>query len=351
MLLILFMILATALALIWLLLLSQVTNEDWKTAAYCKLFDLRAAIVRLQEKDQAKEQKLLEYHGIEKKVMSVLLGGDSQKQITKLKKQGSSIQEGNISGINLLEMPGYVIQRRFDSIGKGATHKKLMAQSSELYGKKYAPYKTKQLLARVLSYPVIGLAASFAVGTVASVSDKTKGIVVLLVCVLLVVFLTYAVYDDMNDKVKKRRMAIERQFPNVVSKLALLVTSGMIMDRAWRETAESQTSVLYQEMRKTAEELTNLVDPTVAYTNFINSCNTKETTKLASAIIQNQSKGNAEIGLLLKAMASEAWQERRHKAKRYSEKANAKLMIPTMLLFLAILGMIMVPVAMNFMSL
>ena len=90
------------------------------------------------------------------------------------------------------------------------------------------------------------------------------------------------------------------------------------------------------------------MDPATAYTNFINRCNTKETTKLASAIIQNLSKGNAEIGVLLKGMAHEAWQERRHTAKRDSEKANSKLMIPTMMLFIAILVMIMVPVAMNF---
>ena len=46
-------------------------------------------------------------------------------------------------------------------------------------------------------------------------------------------------------------------------------------------------------------------------------------------------------------MAHEAWQERRHTAKRDSEKANSKLMIPTMMLFIAILVMIMVPVAIN----
>ena len=54
---------------------------------------------------------------------------------------------------------------------------------------------------------------------------------------------------------------------------------------------------------------------------------------------------------LLKGMAHDAWQERRHTAKRDSEKANSKLMIPTMLLFVAILVMIMVPVALNFASL
>jgi tight adherence protein C len=158
-------------------------------------------------------------------------------------------------------------------------------------------------------------------------------------------------YDELSDLVNKRRRAISRQFPNVVSKLALLVTSGMIMDKAWNVTANSQESELYQEMRKTAQELNNLVSPEMAYSSFINRCNTKETAKLASAILQNLSKGNAEIGRLLKDMAREAWQERRHTAKRDAEKANSKLMIPTMLLFLAILVMLMVPVAMNFSSL
>ena len=50
-------------------------------------------------------------------------------------------------------------------------------------------------------------------------------------------------------------------------------------------------------------------------------------------------------------MAHEAWQERRHTAKRASEAANSKLMIPTMLLFIAILVMIMVPIATNFSAL
>ena len=165
---------------------------------------------------------------------------------------------------------------------------------------------------------------------------------------LLVLVLVYAMYDELSDLVKKRRSAIIKQFPGVVSKLALLVTSGMIMDRAWKETAYSQEAELYLEMRKTSQELDNLVSPESAFSNFINRCNTKESAKLASAITQNLSKGNAEIGRLLKEMAREAWQERRHIAKRDAEKANSRLMIPTMLLFLAILVMLMVPVAMNF---
>jgi tight adherence protein C len=224
-----------------------------------------------------------------------------------------------------------------------------MTNSGELFGKKHAENKTKQLLAKMMSYPAIGIAAAFSVGAVfLAVGNTTTGLAVVGVGSLVALVLMYAMYDELGDRVKKRRAAIAKQFPSVVSKLALLVTSGMIMDRAWRETSHSYEAELYMEMRKTSEELENLVSPEAAFGGFIARCSTKETAKLASAILQNLSKGNAEIGRLLKDMAREAWLERRHIAKRDAEKANSMLMIPTMMLFLAILVMLMVPIAMNF---
>ncbi len=344
--------LATALTAVWFFFLSGVTQEDWVTAAYNRVLDGRMEVERLRKKDAARAAELEQYHGISAKVMALFLGGNSEKQIKKILREGEALQRGDLRSVGIWEMPGYVILRRFDAIGRGSVHKALLFKCTELYGKKFAANKTKQLLARVLSYPIIGVAGALALGVlVYGMGNRTGGLAVMLVGTLLVLGLVYALYDEVNDRLNKRRAAISRQFPNVVSKLALLVTSGMIMDRAWRETAESQDLELYQEMRRTADELSNLVDPATAYTNFLNRCNTKETTKLASAIIQNQSKGNAEIGILLKDMAHDAWQERRHTAKRDSEKANSKLMIPTMLLFVAILVMIMVPVALNFSSL
>lgn len=346
------LLLATAMSATWLLLLSKATQEDWVEAAYNKVLDNRLEIEKLCKQDREKAEVLSKYHGFPAKVMGLFLGGNSEKKIRKLEAENGVLQKGDLRSVNIFDLPGYVLQRKIEVIGRGTIHKELLTKCTELYGKKYAVNKTCQLLARLLSYPLIGIAASLTLGALTySAGNRTGGFGVIFGGTLLILILVYALYDEVNDRLNKRRMAISRQFPNVVSKLALLVTSGMILDRAWRETAESQSSELYMEMRKTADELSNLVDPMTAYTNFINRCNTKETTKLASAIIQSQSKGNAEIGALLKGMAHEAWQERRHMAKRDSEKANSKLMIPTMLLFIAILIMIMVPVITNFSSL
>jgi tight adherence protein C len=226
--------------------------------------------------------------------------------------------------------------------------KGLLIRSTELYGRKYAQYKAKCVFAALLSYVIIGAGVTLAFGAFLLAMEMTMpGLGVLVIGTAIVVLLAYSKFDEVRAKANRRREAIARQFPNVVSKLALLVCSGMIMDRAWQETASSREGELYQEMRLTSDELLQNIAPEAAYSSFITRCNTKETSKLASAILQNLSKGNSEIGDLLRSLAREAWQERRHTAKRDAEKANGKLIIPTMMLFLSILIMIMVPLAMG----
>lgn len=347
--LIIILIVASVLMLIWLILMSKVTEEDWISAAYNKVLDNLTMIDKLHLKDAEKKKKLEEYHGTAAFVMKLFLGGNSEKEIAKLEQQNKQLQNGELKKLGIGVMPGYVLLRKFESIRHSSIYKTIITKNYELYGKKHAENKTKHLLAKILSYPIIGVAFSLIIGSIAmKIGNSTIGIVILSLGSFLVLILVYAMVDEVNDQVNKRRAAIVRQFPNMLSKLALLVTSGMNMDRAWKETSYSQELELYKEMQKTAEELDNLVSPEVAYSGFINRCNTKETAKLASALIQNLSKGNAEIGKLLKEMAKEAWMERKHNAKRDSEAANSKLMIPTMLLFLAILVMLMVPVVMNF---
>jgi len=333
----------------WFVLLCMIKKDDWIAAAYNKVFDNIIKIDRLRIKDAVKKKKLAAYHGIAAAIMGIFWGGNSSRQIMKLEFQNTRIQNGTFKNIGLLDMPGYVLLRLNESINRSSLHKKAYFRCHELYGAKHADKKTQQLLARLISYPILGVATSLFLGALISTTGETTiGTMILVFGTVIVLTLAFYLYDMVRVQIVRRRDAISRQFPNIVSKLALLVSSGMIMDRAWKETAYSQEAEIYLEMRKTAEELDNLLSPEAAYGNFISRCNTKETSKLASAIMQNLSKGNAEIGALLKNMAKEAWQERRRSAKRDAEKANSKLMIPTMLLLIAVLIMLMVPVALNF---
>jgi len=344
--------LATILMLTWILFMTMVRKADWVNAAYNKVLDNLAAIEKLKKKDSIKKTKLSQYHGISRSIMKFFLGSDSSKEIKKLERNNEKLQRGNLSSVNIFIMPGYAFLRNLKNLNESTLYTNILTKCIELYGRKHASKRASHLFAGVLSYPLIGVACSLGIGVlVLGMGNNTAAWGIIGFGTFIILVLTYAMFDEVNDRLNKRRDAIQRQFPNVVSKLALLVTSGMIMDKAWKETASSQDLELYREMQRTSEELDNLVSPEAAYGGFLDRCNTKETAKLASAIMQNLSKGNAEIGRLLKDMAKEAWQERRHTAKRDAEKANSKLMIPTMLLLLAILVMIMVPVAMNFSTL
>ncbi len=344
---------ATILLVFWFSLFFFTTDEDWIAAAQGKILENREQISKLAQKDIANQKKRDEYaQGVMKVLASILYDDSAKKDIERLRKQNRELQGGNLKHIGIFSIPGYVLQRKVQVIGKGAFHKKITEQCIELYGKKYGVVWANRELAQLLSYPILGLGLIVALSVLFLARDNQEmGLILLIGGSLIMSVLVYMIYDDVTDHINKRRVAISRQFPNVVSKLALLVTSGMVMDRAWRETAESSDRELYQEMRKTADELDNLVPPAEAYSNFILRCNTKETTKLASAIIQNLTMGNEQVGTLLKTMAHEAWMERRHTAKKDSEAANSKLMIPSILVFVMILVMIMVPVLLSFSSL
>ena len=77
---------ATTLMVIWLLLLGMVSNEDWVAAARNKVLDNRQQIDKLRMKDATNVSRLLQYHGVAAKVMSIFLGGTSEKEIAKLEK-------------------------------------------------------------------------------------------------------------------------------------------------------------------------------------------------------------------------------------------------------------------------
>lgn len=340
---------ASLLTAVWLIFLFAVEEKDWIYAAKGKLLTNRLQIEELKKKDRENKLKLQNYSGFSAKFMKLIIDGGEEKKIRKLLQENKKLQNGDLKSVSTLEMPGYAMLRKFEGIRTSGAYRKVRSVYFELYGKKHPELLTRRLFAQMLSYPLIGVAATLAVGSIVIVlGATTAGIGVIGIGSLLVLVLVYAMYDEISDRANKRRDEIARQFPNVVSKLALLVTAGMIMNRAWIETAESGEGELYVQMRKTAEEMDNLIRPEIAYSAFIDRCNTKETTKLASAIMQNMSKGNSEIAVLLRQMSAEAWNERRNLAKRDSEAANSKLMVPTMLLFGSVMIMIMVPVVMSF---
>lgn len=165
---------------------------------------------------------------------------------------------------------------------------------------------------------------------------------------VLLVFLSYWNYDmKITDIMDVRKAEIERDFPEVLSKLTLLVNAGMIMSEAWAKVSDTGNSTLYQEMKNTVFEMNNGVSEIDALLNFGNRCLNDDVKKFASTLVQNLTKGNSELVDFLKRQTTLCWEERKHSARRQGEAASSKLMIPVGLMFVGILILVIVPVFSN----
>lgn len=209
---------------------------------------------------------------------------------------------------------------------------------SEVYGKKYAEYYYYVLVGGQITYIVTVVPVVLLLGLLAN-----EPIAIVFGVVLAVIFVWY-LSESFKDKLTARREKILLEFPQVLSKMTLLVNSGMLLRDAWNLIAAQGNSVLFEEMKLTSTQLDNGVPEVVAYHEFAERCGVKEIRKFASMVIQGLEKGGSELTFFLKDMSDEMWLEKKNMVKRKGEQANSKLLIPTIIIFIGILLMIMAPI-------
>ena len=128
-------------------------------------------------------------------------------------------------GFWTLEKIGYKYRTPFD--------KKRLKQCRVLYGEKYGEYYFRVNCAAKVSLMLFVLPFVFILFAV------IKSPIVFLVGALCV-FLAFYNYDmKITDITKVRDMEVARDFPDILSKLALLVNAGMIMIAGWQPPIHS----------------------------------------------------------------------------------------------------------------
>jgi tight adherence protein C len=166
--------------------------------------------------------------------------------------------------------------------------------------------------------------------------------------VVLVSGLAFWYYSNVVEtKINVRKEEMMRDFSEVVSKLALLTSSGMILREAWTVTGNGGDSVIYEEMLKADQEMENGMSETDAILQFGRRSMLPEIKKFSSTVTQGVIKGSAELSDSLREQSQEVWEIKKQLVKRQGEKAASKLMIPMMIMFVGILILILVPAFSN----
>lgn len=157
---------------------------------------------------------------------------------------------------------------------------------------------------------------------------------------------------DLHKRVEEREEQMRMDYPKLVSKLALLLGAGMTVQNAWNKMAadydekkkkEHVRRYAYEEMTLTMHELRSGVYQSEALENFGRRCRLACYNKLTALLVQNLRSGSSNLALLLQEEAVDAFEERKHMARRQGEKAGTKLLFPMMLLLMVVMIMILVP--------
>lgn len=217
---------------------------------------------------------------------------------------------------------------------RGKLERDLKKNSRLVWDNTYYVYYAYLAWAQFLSLALLVSALGV---TFAALVGGEAALMILGIVVLFVMAIWNLCMSKMKEAVEKRRDDCMLEFPNMVSKLSLLISSGMVLREAWYLIAKSKEGPLYELMTKACECMDNGDSDAAAIHKFGVLSDSIEIKKFTSAMIQGLQKGNSELVEFLTSQASELWAHKRQLALQQGEIAAGKLVIPLGLTFAGII--------------
>ncbi len=181
---------------------------------------------------------------------------------------------------------------------------------------------------------------------------------VLCLGILTAIFLPLLERSKKQEEQKKRELLLQMEYPDMVSKLTLLLGAGMTLLGAWkrittdysdkRKKNARERMPVYEEMIVACREIESGMGEANAYIRFGERCGLRRYRKFSSLIVQNLKKGSVGLNGLLTAEVEDAFEERKSLAKKLGEEAGTKLLLPMMLMLGIVMVVIMVPAIISF---
>ena len=171
------------------------------------------------------------------------------------------------------------------------------------------------------------------------------GLYVIFLGIMISVFLIYREREEKKNLQIKRQEELVRAYPAMVSKLNMLLGTGMTIRNAWGKIVQSCEGggIVYEEMSIALNEIRSGIPEGEAYERFGKRCGLTTYMKLGALLSQNLRKGSKGISDLLKVEAIQAFENRKSLAKQRGEEAGTKLLMPMMGMLAVVLIMVMVP--------
>lgn len=161
----------------------------------------------------------------------------------------------------------------------------------------------------------------------------------------------------LQEKQKKQKEQSEREaqmqmdYPEIVNRIALLVSAGLTVKNAWKkiveqyeeQSTEDQKRFAYEEMRNTMREMHGGITEAECYEHFGRRVGLPSYVKLGTLLSQNLRKGTKGLPEVLSGEGAEAYEERRQMAKKQGEEVSTKLLLPMSMMLIVVLVIVVVP--------
>ncbi|MFV0362098.1 MAG: immunoglobulin-like domain-containing protein [Suipraeoptans sp.] len=178
-----------------------------------------------------------------------------------------------------------------------------------------------------------------------------RGITIMVFGVLFGILLFLKTKQDKIQSQKDREKQMLIDFPEILSKIIMLLGSGMVLSQVWdtivdeydRKSNDKGIRFGYEEMKITRREMRNGTNEVTCYENFGKRCKIRPYMRLGMLLSGNIRKGNKGLIEVLKSESYQVYDERLVRAKRAGEEAGTKLLIPMFLMLVVALLVIIVP--------
>jgi len=216
---------------------------------------------------------------------------------------------------------------------KGNLASNLKSQAAILYEPQYAEFYASVVWSQTISIVHFFLALTF---LLAGFMYAMHGFL-LVVGLALSAISGFYFFTQMKQSIDERTQKCDAQLPEVVSTIAILVNSGMVLKDAWTLVAENGEGEFYELMKVASENMKNGFSDAEAIFQFGKTSNSSEIKKFVSALLQSMEKGGAELSQFLVSQSSELWKIRRQHMLQQGEKAATKLLAPIVLIFVGVI--------------
>lgn len=177
----------------------------------------------------------------------------------------------------------------------------------------------------------------------------TKELLKAFIILFLLLFLIWKLFDsNIENKIKKRRNAYDLSMADFIERVALLLESGQPLWLAIeRASFSKEEGSLESEILRAINEGRTMQDPCLAFSNLAKRSKSTSINSFTSLIVQNYRKGQSELVDLMRLQAAIYRNERKNTAKRLGDEATTLMLIPTTIVFIAILLMLLSPAFMS----